>query len=61
MLPFIVSMFMGIGGAKKYGSNLNFKRTSHKAKGRNFYVGVDPSAILSELPISTSFGVIRVL
>ena len=42
-------------------SNLNFKRTSQKAKGGNFYVRVDPSAVLSELPISNSFGVIRVL
>ena len=38
-----------------------FKRRSNEAKGGNFYVGVDPSTILSELPISTPFGVIKVL
>ena len=43
------------------GRGSKFKRRSHKSKGENFYVGVDPSAILSELPTSTSFGVMRVL
>ena len=34
---------------------------SHKVKGENnFYGGVEPSTILSELPISISFGVKRV-
>ena len=55
----IVAIFMGLQGASGGGSK--FKRRSDKIKEGNFYVVVDPSAILSELPISISFGVIRVL
>ena len=49
------------GLEEQSGASSKFKRRSDKIKEGNFYVVVDPSAMLSELHIWTSFGVIRVL
>ena len=55
-LPVVI--FMELEGANK---GLKFKSRSQNVKGVKFYMRVDPSPILSELPVSTSFGVMRVL
>ena len=55
-LPVVI--FMELEGENK---GLKFKSRSQNVKGVKFYMRVDPSPIVSELPVSTSFGVMRVL
>ena len=55
-LPVVI--FMELEGENK---GLKFISRSQNVKGVKFYMRVDPSPILSELPVSTSFGVMRVL
>ena len=55
-LPVVI--FMELEGENK---GLKFISRSQNVKGVKFYMRVDPSSIVSELPVSTSFGVMRVL
>ena len=55
-LPVVI--FMELEGANK---GLKFKSRSQNVKGVKFYMRVNRSPIVSELLVSTSFGIMRVL